>query len=392
MNKFLQVSVVVPVYNGAQTIGLCLDSLMNLDYPRSQLEIIVVDNNSTDGTAEMIKRYPVKYLFEPKRNRSRARNKGIKEAQGHLIAFTDADCVVDKGWLRHLVQGFTHPMIGGCGGEIRAYLGRRWIQRYCYWQPDYDEQKMLLMDPNRFLPVISTRNTIFRRDVMTEVGLFNEVLPRWGDSELCWRIFLRGFQLKYIPEAVIYYYPWDNLSRFWEKWFRSSQSGVYLSARYRDLSYFDLPRTFGAELRNQVITGKRLFQMRLTKDKHQVGEKILLLFLDCFRTLASVLGSFWGRLRWFNTQEITALEVDDRLLWRPILGGETILFRTKKPFIYYLNPPASEIWELWVMESEDTEEITQLLAQKYDVELNELKRDMVEVLKALKQNGLMDHH
>lgn len=116
-----KISVVVPVYNGEKTLPLCLDSLMNLDYPKEDFEIIVVDNNSTDKTQEIIKRYPVRYVFEPHRNCAKARNKGIKSSKGEFVAFLDADCVAHKDWIKNLLNGCNDPFVGGCGGEIYSY-------------------------------------------------------------------------------------------------------------------------------------------------------------------------------------------------------------------------------------------------------------------------------
>lgn len=72
-----KVSIVLPVYNGEKTLSLCLDSLMNLDFSKDNLEIIVVDNNSTDATKDIIKRYPVKYVFERKEAVEHAGIKGL---------------------------------------------------------------------------------------------------------------------------------------------------------------------------------------------------------------------------------------------------------------------------------------------------------------------------
>ncbi|MCX7766409.1 MAG: glycosyltransferase, partial [Candidatus Sumerlaeia bacterium] len=80
--------------------------LMELNFPRDRLEIVVVDNASTDRTPEIIKSFPVKYVYESKRNRARARNTAVSASNGDVVAFTDADCIVDKEWLNYLVPHF----------------------------------------------------------------------------------------------------------------------------------------------------------------------------------------------------------------------------------------------------------------------------------------------
>src|SRR5215470_11479521 len=98
------VSVVVPVRNGERTIEACLTSILRSDYPEALREVVVVDNASTDRTADIVRRYPVKHVHEPVRGRSHARNRGIQSSAGHIVAFTDADCVVAGSWLRELVE------------------------------------------------------------------------------------------------------------------------------------------------------------------------------------------------------------------------------------------------------------------------------------------------
>src|SRR5262249_54253358 len=91
------VTVIVPVLNGARTIAGTLDSIATQDYPRSQVEAIVVDNGSTDGSRDLVARHalPVRLLFASRRGSAAARNVGIRHASHELLAFTDADCRPD---------------------------------------------------------------------------------------------------------------------------------------------------------------------------------------------------------------------------------------------------------------------------------------------------------
>lgn len=93
------ISVIVPAYNEEKYIRACLDSLTNQDLPKRFFEIIVVDNNSTDKTKEIIKKFPVKYTFEEKRNVVAAKQRGVKIAKGKIIASADADTFYPKSWL-----------------------------------------------------------------------------------------------------------------------------------------------------------------------------------------------------------------------------------------------------------------------------------------------------
>src|SRR3990170_2881853 len=116
------VSIIVPVFNGENAIEECIQSLLDQDYPRDKYEIIIVDNNSKDGTGEIIKRYPVLYLLEDEIQSSyAARNKGIGYAQGEIFAFTDSDCVASKNWLKEAMLLFRNERVGCVIGEVFAY-------------------------------------------------------------------------------------------------------------------------------------------------------------------------------------------------------------------------------------------------------------------------------
>ena len=110
------ISVIVAAYNCRDTISKCLESLSSLDHPG--YEVIVVDDGSTDGTAELCETFSgVKVIRLDRGGPSRARNTGVRKARGKLVAFTDGDCFVDSRWLKELEKGFIGPDVAGVGGD-----------------------------------------------------------------------------------------------------------------------------------------------------------------------------------------------------------------------------------------------------------------------------------
>ena len=114
----VQVSVVVPFFNAAGTLPRCLDAIRSQTYPRDRFEVIAVDNNSTDGSVEVVQRYPeVVLLREISQGAYAARNRGVASAQGSILAFTDPDCVPNADWLEAIARGMqsatTEVLIGG---------------------------------------------------------------------------------------------------------------------------------------------------------------------------------------------------------------------------------------------------------------------------------------
>ena len=124
------VTVIVPVCNGERTIEACVAPVLRCDYPESLREVVVVDNASTDRTADIVRTFPVGYVHEPKRGRSYARNRGIHVSEGPILAFTDADCVVAESWLRELVGAFDDDAVSAVAGEILPDQPRTPGQRY----------------------------------------------------------------------------------------------------------------------------------------------------------------------------------------------------------------------------------------------------------------------
>ncbi len=120
------VSIVVPTRNNESDIARCLRSLNGLDYPRDRYKVIVADGRSKDRTVEIAKGFSVEVIFDPGKGKGRVDglNAGINFVQGDYVAFTDADCVVDSGWLKKGVRYFTDDSVAGVGGHAIPALNQ----------------------------------------------------------------------------------------------------------------------------------------------------------------------------------------------------------------------------------------------------------------------------
>ncbi len=212
------VSVIIPVLNEERVIRECLNSLVELDYPPERREILVVDNGSTDRTAEIIKSFPVRYLREERRWASAARNKGIEASRGEILAFTDADCVVTTGWLLELVKAFDEEGVGGVAGEVVAYPPRTRAEWYAARVRHLSPQKYL---SRPLLPFAAFANLAFRRDVFDRIGLLDATIPLGESTDFCTRL-LQGtdLKLKYAPKALLFHRhratTWEFVRQQWK--------------------------------------------------------------------------------------------------------------------------------------------------------------------------------
>jgi len=101
------ISIIISVRNEEKVIGDCLLSLEHINYPKDRFEVIVIDNGSSDNTASIVKEFDVLFFTGPKKpNISNAMNLGIRKSKGGILAFLDADCSVDKDYLKDLIGGY----------------------------------------------------------------------------------------------------------------------------------------------------------------------------------------------------------------------------------------------------------------------------------------------
>ena len=95
--------MIIPVYNGERVLADCLDALTNQDWRQDRLEIIIVDDGSTDGSAKVVNSYPVTYYRQENAGPATARTLGMDMASGDILLFTDADCIPNRDWVSQMV-------------------------------------------------------------------------------------------------------------------------------------------------------------------------------------------------------------------------------------------------------------------------------------------------
>ncbi len=204
-------SIIIPTFNGASRIGKCLDALLP-QIDDHEAEILVVDDGSTDGTAEICAPYPlVRVLRQANAGPAAARNRGALEAKGAIILFTDDDCVPAAGWLNAMSRPFDDPALVGVKGVYRTRqreLAARFVQ------VEY-EDKYRRMRNAEAIDFIDTYSAGFRRERFLEVHGYDTSFPVAcaEDVELSFRMSARGWLMKFVPEAVVYH---THPETFWK--------------------------------------------------------------------------------------------------------------------------------------------------------------------------------
>lgn len=204
----MKVSFVIPAYNEAATIGKCLESIFReLEGKAYESEVIVVDNASTDETAEIVGRYPeVIVVPEARKGITFARQAGLAGSSGDLIANVDADTMLTPGWIETTFREFSKdPRLVCLSGPFIYYNAPRsvrfWTRLfYCAGFPTYLVNRFLL----RAGSMVQGGNFICRRSALEQVGGFDTSIPFYGeDTDIAQRLHRIG-RVKFTFRLPIY--------------------------------------------------------------------------------------------------------------------------------------------------------------------------------------------
>ena len=215
MSGPITASIIIPTYNGAEKIGGCLDALRPQVRGKG-IEILVVDDGSSDATASVVFRYPeVRLIHQTNAGPAAARNRGAREAGGEIIIFTDDDCVPAPGWLDAMLCPFETDSVVGAKG---IYLTPQRGLTARFVQTEYEDKYRLMAD----LPAIDfvdTYSAAFRRGHFLQIGGYDTSFPVAcaEDVELSYRMSAEGWLMKFVPGAIVGHTHPDSLLAYFKK-------------------------------------------------------------------------------------------------------------------------------------------------------------------------------
>lgn len=236
----MKLSIIIPCYNGADTIAEQLDALSAQDWSEAW-EVLVVDNRSTDNSVEIVKRYKGKIPnlrivnASERQGQPYALNSGAKAAAGEYLAFCDADDVVGSGWVAAIGSALCQYDFVACRMDFEK-LNSQWVQK------SRSNPQSHGLNPFRYPSYFSHAGggTIGVKKVLFQTtGGFDETFPFLHDTDLCWRLQLNGIKLQFVPDAVIHVRFRDSIMGIFRQAIGYAEYNVLLYKKFRS---FGMPK------------------------------------------------------------------------------------------------------------------------------------------------------
>lgn len=262
----MELSIIVCTYNRCAALRNTLESVAALSVPDgTDWELIVVDNNSTDGTHRVAREFAgrflhMRYLFEPRQGLSFARNRGIGNARGDIVAFIDDDVLLERDWMRHVIEGFRRERPSAMGGKVLVRLEEGVPEWFSAAVSDplcgFDKGESVFFPDSGYRGMIGVgANMCYSRDVFARYGLFDTGLGRKGkrlvmgeETEFDWRIIAGGEKCIYYPYAVAHHCVDAGrlTKRYFRRWYYRIGEWNYITDRFagriRAPSLLGIPR------------------------------------------------------------------------------------------------------------------------------------------------------
>ena len=258
-----RVSVVIVTHNDLDNLVGCLQSLADQEYPAAATEIVVVDDGSTDGTADALQREhtSVRVISKPNEGADVSRNRGIEESTGEIIAFIDSDCVANPDWLTR--------MVGRLVEEPGTVIGGRVLHRGSFWQrltgiADFGEYQGLQIREVRAIP---TCNMGLGRAVLGGARFDPRLARAGGDTLFAETLRRKGAKLVYDPAVVVVHRPSVGMNDLLARAKRYGRSFVEArkiepSMRYAAFVRAGVPGVIAATLGRTLLDWQRLLRHR----------------------------------------------------------------------------------------------------------------------------------
>lgn len=304
-------SVVVCSYNGASTLGSTLDALTQLEYP--DLEVIVVNDGSTDGTEAIARQYPVTLISTENCGLSSARNTGYRASTGEMVAYIDDDAYPEKEWLRYLALAYMQHDVAAVGGPNYPVPDDTLIAD-CVANAPGSPMEVMLTD--RIAEHIPGCNMSFKRSTLDKVGGFDPQFRAAGDDvDICWRVQEAVGEIGFQPAAFNWHHRRDSVRGYLKQQHGYGKAEALLEKKWPEKYNRSGHLAWQGRLYGQGVT-RRLFK---TSDRIYQGVWGCSPFQRLYKNTASELTSFPLMPEWLLLIAVLIIASVVALVWSPLL-------------------------------------------------------------------------
>lgn len=217
------VSIIIPAYNEESDIKDVLESIKKQNYPKENIETIVIDDKSTDRTAEIARNYDVKVIKGQHKGVGAARNLGIKKSKGEIILFVDADQVLDKNYVKEITKPFKDKNVGGVTGLELLWNNKNIIAKLSYLK------KRLGYETSSLVPLGAVRKKIIQ-----EVGYIDPKFGMYDDWEFAKRVSEK-YKIVRNRKAIFYHKEPTNIKKIYRqcRWTAKSTLMLYSKKEFQ---------------------------------------------------------------------------------------------------------------------------------------------------------------
>jgi GT2 family glycosyltransferase len=257
------VSFVIPSYNTEQTIGKSIQSILNQKY-KGKIEVIVIDDCSTDNSINLIKKFKKIKLIQNKKNIGLAEtlNKGIRNSKYELISIIWGDCILKtNNWLNHLVNIINQSEDTKVVTSKLIIPTQLW-KRYGFW-----DKVILLKD------IKSSKNkkdrdgrfALFKKEVFDEIGLYDSKTFRIAgeDTDLKWRIINKGYKIKHSNESLLHLHGMHKFSLKYQLFKKAFPLAEAIGVNYRKHGHKSLGNKYWNPVSSTILYGMLFTHLRV---------------------------------------------------------------------------------------------------------------------------------
>lgn len=280
-------SVIIPTFRRPGQLAACLNAMTGLDYSRERFEVLVIDDGSPETldavVAPFLSSLPIRLIRQANRGPAAARNLGLQNACGELVAFTDDDCRPEPDWLLHLARVFEREPEVALGGAVVNSLSENIFAEASQFLINYLREYYQATGRNGFF---TSNNLAFPARLLKQMSGFNEHFPLAAgeDREICDRWLRQGRKLVFVPDAVVSHSHNLSLSGFLRQHFNYGRGARHFH-RHRGL-------TAGERLRIEPLSFYRDL-MRYPLHVQKVTRAIPVTALFAVSQVANAAGFFW---------------------------------------------------------------------------------------------------